>query len=312
VRFQSSIFVAGILAALLIKRNWKALVPVGLGVAVFFCLEQGISDYLLWGKPFVEFREYVQYNIDNATTYLTNTWYSYVILVLGILLPPVSIFLFFGFLRTWRRHSILFIPTFLFLAFHSYFPNKQERFILTIVPFIIILGVIGWEEFRESSVFWGKRKKLLNGFYIFSLTINLILLPFISTFYSKEARVESMTYLSHDAGIRFLLLEDSNHSRIRLAPRFYLNKWITIYEITSEASLENYIKYSPERIDANKPQYVLFFEEENLKERINKLKTIYPKLDYVTTINQGFIDDLLHRMNPNNNVNQIIFIYKVG
>jgi hypothetical protein len=175
-----------------------------------------------------------------------------------------------------------------------------------------MLGVIGWEEFRQSSAFWKKNKKLLNGLYASSLVINIVLLPFISTFYTKEARVESMTYLSHDDNIHFLLLEDSNHSRIRLAPRFYLNHWIPIYEITTEEPLENFLKYHPERITINKPQYVLFFEEENLEKRVNQLRTIYPKLDYVKTIDQGFIDDLLHRMNPANNVNQVIFIYKVG
>jgi hypothetical protein len=312
VRFQSAIFISGVLLALLIKRKWRPLFCVSLGVALFFGLEQGISDYLLWGKPYVEFREYVQYNIDNATAYLTNTWYSYIVLILGLLIPPVSLFLFWGFLRTWKKHLIIFLPTFLFLVFHSYFPNKQERFILTIVPFVIILGVIGWEEFRQSSAFWAKRKKLLHGLYVFSISLNILLLPFITTFYSKEARVESMTYLSKDPDIHFLLLEDSNHSRTRLAPRFYLKHWIPIYEITSKEPLENLIKYHSDRIDIDKPQYVLFFEEQNLAHRVAKLKSVYPDLHYVTTIEQGFIDDLLHRMNPNNNVNQVIYIYKVS
>jgi hypothetical protein len=311
VRFQSAIFIAGVGMALLLQLKWKHLSFFGAGALLFFLLEQGLSDYLIWGKPLVEFLEYVQYNINNATTYLTNTWYSYTILILGIFLPPVSLFLFWGFLRTWKKYLILFLPTLLFLVFHSYFPNKQERFILTIVPFIIILGVMGWTQFVNASVFWLKRKRLLNGCYIVSLSLNCIALPFVTTFYTKEATVESMTYLSADSSIQSLVFEDSNHSRVRLAPRFYLKKWIPVYEITTEEPLEEFIKHHPVSDSASQPDYILFFEEKNLEKRVSNLKSIYPNLHYVTMIGQGFIDDLLHRMNPNNNVNQIIYIYKV-
>jgi hypothetical protein len=220
----------------------------------------------------------------------------------------MSFFLFFGFLRTWRKYSILFVPTFLFLLFHSWFPNKQERFILTIVPFIIILGTIGWNEFASQSTFWLRRARMLKGCYVFSISINCLALPFVTTMYSKESRVESMVYLSKDENIKSLAFEDSNHSRIRLGPRFYLKKWIPISEITTEYPPQEWIKY----YNSNPPDYILFFEEKNLEARVAKMKSYFPKLHYETTISQGFIDDLLHKMNPNNNVNQTIFIYKVN
>jgi hypothetical protein len=301
VRFQSVIFVGGIGLALLIQLRWKEVIYTALGSAVFFGLFQGINDYLVWGKPFVEFTEYVRYNIENAHAYLTNTWYSYLTLLLG-----VSIFLFFGLFRTWKKHLLLFLPTFLFLLFHSWFPNKQERFILTIVPFIIILGTIGWTEYVSRSVFWQRKKKLLKGLYAFSIVVNLILLPFITTMYSKQARVESMVYLSHDDNIRSLAFEDSNHSGTKLGPRFYLKKWIYINEITTEHPVEKFVT----EYGDNPPEYILFFEEKNLDERVAKLKAYLPGLHYKATIGQNFIDALLHKMNPNNNVNQVVYIYK--
>jgi hypothetical protein len=305
VRFQSVIFVGGIGIALLLQKKWREVLFLSVGTILFFGLFQGINDYLVWGRPFAEFLEYVNYNIENSHTYLENTWYSYIVLILGILLPPLSLFLFFGFLRTSKKHLILFLPTFLFLLFHSWFPNKQERFILTIVPFIIILGSIGWNAFVANSRFWLKRKMLLHGCYAFSISINCLVLPFVTTMYSKEARVESMVYLSHDDNIHSLTFEDSNHSRIRLAPRFYLKKWIQISEITTEHPLEEWTK------ENNQPDYILFFEKENLENRVGKLKRYFPELHYEATIGQGFIDALLHKMNPNNNVNQTIYIYKV-
>jgi uncharacterized membrane protein YqaE (UPF0057 family) len=311
VRFQTVIFAIGLGVVMLFQKKWKPLFIVTLGCALVFCLFQGINDYLLWGKPFAEFRQYVQHNVENANNYLTNSWYSYVLLVLGILLPPLSVFLFFGFLRTWKKHVILFFPTMLFIVFHSVFPNKQERFILSIVPFIIILGTIGWTDFVSTSSFWEKRKKLLRGLYGFSISINCIVLPFVTVMYSKEARVESMVYLSHDEHIRSIVLEDSNHSRTRLAPMFYLKHWIAASEITTTHPLEEYVKDHAGSDTTQYPDYILFFENEKLEQRVASLKQYYPKLQYMTTIDQGFIDDLLHRMNPNNNVNQTIYIYKV-
>ncbi|MEO8085925.1 MAG: glycosyltransferase family 39 protein [Bacteroidota bacterium] len=311
VRFQSVIFVIGLGTVLLFQKKWMPLFLITIGCTLIFCLFQGVNDYLLWGRPFAEFRQYVQHNVDNANNYLTNTWYSYVLVVVGILLPPLSVFLFFGFLRTWKKHAILFFPTMLFLVFHSIFPNKQERFILSIVPFIIILGAIGWSDFVSYSAFWLKRKKLLRGLYGFSISINCIALPFVTVMYSKEARVESMVYLSHDEHIRSIAMEDTNHSRTRLAPLFYLKHWIPTYEITTEHPLAEFVKEHAGSDTTQYPDYILFFENIKLDQRVADLKQYYPQLHYMTTIDQGFIDDLLHRMNPLNNVNQTVYIYKV-
>ena len=306
VRFQCFIFAAGLGLALLFQSRWKQCIYLAMGTIFFFCLFQGVNDYLIWGRPFAEFTEYARYNMINAYNVLTNTWYSYFLLLLGLLLPPVSIFLLFGFFKVWRRHSILFLPSFLFLLFHIIFPNKQERFILTIVPFVIIAGVIGWTEFVSRSGFWNKRKKLLKGCYIFSIVINCILLPFTSTVYSKQARVESMVYLSKDPNIQLLAFEDTNHDGLKMALRFYLKRWLPILEVSSIHPWDEVLNGV-----TTMPDYILFMEDTNLENRVAAAKKYFPTLHYVKTIEQGIIDDLLHKMNPNNNVNQVIYIYKV-
>jgi hypothetical protein len=311
IRFQSVIFIIGLGGVLLFEKKWKHLIYMALGCTLFFGLEQGINDYMLWGRPFAEFGEYVKHNMDNAYTYLTNSWYSYILLIIGLLLPPLGLFLFWGLLRTWKKHAILFFPTILFLVFHSIFPNKQERFILPIVPFIIILAGIGWNEFVSNSSFWMKRKKLLTFCYAFSIGLNCIILPVVITTYSKRARVESMVYLSNDSSIRSIALEDTNHSRTRLAPRFYLKKWIPVYDITTDHPLEEFVKTHATSDTSQYPDYIIFFENNNLDQRVAKLKSYFPSLHYMTTIDQGFIDDMLHKMNPDNNVNQVAYIFKV-
>jgi hypothetical protein len=310
-RFQSAIVVAGIALALLIQQQWKTFLLIVAGSIVSFCIVQIPADYIIWKKPFAEFAEYIRYNIANSHSYGKNAWYSYTALILGMLIPPLSFLLFFGFLRTWKKHLLLFLPTFLFLVFHSYFPNKQERFILTIVPFIILLGVIGWNEFYDRSAFWKRNKKLLNGFVWFAVVLNFILLPFVSTMYSKRSRVESMVYLSRFPKFTTIILEDRRHDSAKLLPQFYLGYWISEGEVSQANPIQWVEKNWKDARIENQPRFVLFSEDYDLEKRVSDMKQIFPNLVYETTIEPGFIDDLLFRMNPKN-ANQTIYIYRNG
>jgi len=310
VRFQCFFFIIGFALALLLLKKWKESLIYCSGVILSFAIFQGCIDYFFWGYPFAEFREYVIYNINNAYNYITNPWYNYILLLLGILLPPVSLMLFFGFFRCWRRQLLLFLPAFIFLLFHSYFPNKQERFILPIVPFIIIAGMIGWNNFIASSRFWTRHSKLLRNFWIAFWTLNLILLPIVSTTYSKKARVESMCYLSKYPHIRYLLAEDTNHGRTEMFPLFYLGQWdVSVYELKPEKPVKPFIKFLKEAGPGSEPRFVLFFGVENLDKRIDSVRMCLPHLEYETTIEPGFIDNILYRINPRNS-NQTMVIYR--
>jgi hypothetical protein len=309
IRFQTALFAFGLFLAIVFRKQLKESLFYALGILISIFLIQGVTDTVIWGYPFAELIQYTKYNIENATNYITLAWYSYLLLILGILIPPISFFIFFGFLRSWRKHLLLFLPAFLFLLFHSYFPNKQERFILPIVPMIIILGMIGWQSFREKSKFWEKNKWLLKTCWTFFWVINLSLLPFISTMYSKRARAESMTYLSQYENIDAILIDDVNRSEVKMPPQFYLGQWIHPYNFTNRKSLDSlYIEISK---NGRHPDFVLFIEDKNLDKRVNDLKIIYPFMKYETTIEPGFVDKLLYKMNPRN-ANQVVYIYSTN
>jgi hypothetical protein len=67
--------------------------------------------------------EYVLYNMANPTTYFDQPWYNYFLLLAGILIPPFSLAIMFGFFRR-ATPLLVWLPVVLFLAFHSYHPNK--------------------------------------------------------------------------------------------------------------------------------------------------------------------------------------------
>jgi hypothetical protein len=309
VRFQVLFFVLGFGLGMLILRQWKAGFHWGIGVIVSFCLIQFFVDLGIWGYPFAEFIEYIKYNISNAYNYIVNPWYSYLVLILGILLPPLCFFIFFGFLRSYKFQWALFAGTMLFFLFHSYFPNKQERFILPIVPMIITLGVIGWLEFYDKSTFWSSHKQMMKVILIIFWSINLFILPFVSAMYSKKSRVESMYYLSKYPDIKCILLEDIYKDQAAMPPLFYLGQWVVVLNVSENSPVKSLKTYlNPWRTSSN-PRFVLFFDDKNIESRVDSIKYVLPSIEYETTIKPSFIDDILFRMNPMNR-NQTIVIYR--
>ncbi|MBN8701510.1 MAG: glycosyltransferase family 39 protein [Bacteroidetes bacterium] len=310
IRFQTALFAGGLGLVLLLQKKWKGVFLFGLGYVLCAVAIQGGIDWFIWKRPFAEFQEYVNYNILNANEYISNTWYSYLLLVLGIFIPPVSLFIFYGVFVRWKEKLILFIPTLIFFSFHSYFPNKQERFIFPVVPFIVMMGVMGWTAFVESSNFWKNRQRMVSIITKSFWVLNGIILLVVSTAYSKKSRVEAMCYLASKGDTRALLIEDSNHGDYSMPPLFYLQKNVRYYGITSNYSSTQAMEEIHRNEKKDYPNYVLFMEKDNLEERIDSLKKVLPNIAYEATIEPSFIDKLVHWLNPVNK-NQTATIYRI-
>jgi hypothetical protein len=311
IRYQTALFSVGLGLAMLFKKRFKSAIVLGVFFLLIAASVEGVIDYYAWGKPFAEFAEYVRYNQVNAYGYVVGPWHRYILLLAGILIPPVSIFLLFGFFSQWKKHLYLFLPSFLFLVFHSYFPNKQERFILPVIPFIIVLGYIGWNQFLGKSKFWIRRPKLNAYCWTFFWIINTIPLFVVSFSYSKKSRVEAMTYLAKKPDFNKLIIEDSNHDDIFLPPFFYLGKRDVVFGITkTETAGAFYSGIYNKMPVSDRPNYVLFMQPDNLEKRVSDLKQFLPTLTYEKTIEPSFIDWLLNKMNPHNK-NQTGYIYKI-
>ena len=307
VRFQTLIITGGIGLALLFQKQWRQTIFMALGVLSSMVVVQGILDYSVWGIPFVQVTGYVDYNMHHAAEYVVSPWYTYLLFLSGILIPPVSLFLLFGYFRNWRRLLILFLPILIFLIFHSYYPNKQERFVVTIIPFLMISGVIGWMQLQQA---WQNNKAItrwIKRSWIFFWIINFILLIPVTLMYSKKARVESMIYLSQYAELQHFLIEDVNQSVLRFPPQYYLKHWIRYDTFMREDTLSTYAREIQH--GGAVPDFVLFYQPDQLESRIKTMKTLFPDLVYETTIEPGFMDEVLFWLNPIND-NQIITIYR--
>jgi hypothetical protein len=308
-RYQTLSLSATLGMVLLFKKDGKQLMLFVVGFLLTACVIQGGADIFAWGYPFASFIEYLRYNTIHGNDYTTGPWYNYLLLVLGAFIPPISFFLVFGLFRNWRKTLLILLPVIVFFVLHSYFPNKQERFIFPVVPIILVLGVVGWEEFIHESAFWIRHKYVLKTFWIWFWVINVALLIPFTTYYSKRSRVESM-YALYTKPVNGIILVGGKWGVIQ-PPLFYTGVYpIPIYEIQDDSQ----IPQVQARISAvhDPPNYAIFFGIENIAERVRNIESsLKVGLTLEKRIDASFLDDIFYRLNPRNNKNQTAFVYKV-
>lgn len=310
VRFQCLIMVGGMGLALFIEQRWRDAIWYGIGALLSIIVLQGIPDYFMWGLPFAEFIGYYDYNIKNSGAYPSGEWYNFILLISGLMLIPLGIAVWFGYFKNIKKNIIIWLPALLFLAFHSYFPNKQERFILPCVPFIIICGIGGWMQIENSSAFWSKNRKLLNGLYIFFILFNTILLFALSFSSSKANRVDAMNYLRKKGDVKAYIVETSHVTSTIPLPRFYLGKWCDRYTVTQNESAEKLKAELSEHPERTKPNYVVFMDEVQIGSRIVNFSRKYGKVHFETMIEPSPLDRFMTWINPVNE-NQTTYVFRI-
>ena len=308
IRFQTVFFTAGAgLALLLLKRVRGALVFGGCALLPLLVLQGGI-DLAIWGRPFVEITEYVRFNLANPdNTGIVSPWYNYLLLFVGAFIPPFSLAVLFGFARS-TRPLVLWLPVLVFVGFHSVFPNKQERFMLSILPLLFVLGYVGWEHYRERSTWWLRHNGLWKGILTFTWTVNLLLLVPLSVSSSKHERVEAMRVVRGMSDVHGLLLEDTEEGSPFMAPLYYRDVWDQSKDPYGDRSVDLrdfYSKHAPE----HRPNVVLFIGREHLVERLAHIMRTMGPMDYVGYARPGLLDRTLHWLNPVNR-NEEVYIFR--
>lgn len=302
-RYQIGVFAIGIAAIYFFRAQWKAFIFFCSGVLILFILTQGLVDYLIWGYPFAELWAYVTYNMNEGTGYLPNTnYFMYFYVLIGVFFVPFGFLMLFGFFKSWKKYTILFVPTLIFILFHTFYPNRQERFILTILPLFIILGVLGYDLLNES-----RRKLSIWRFsWIAFWMLNIPFLLFATTMYSKKSRVEAM-YSIHDNGMKneVILLEGSANQKVSMLPKFYSGDWSVATADRTDTLT------SLTRNDTLGYDYIFFFDELKLPERISDAKKVYPEMILVKKCDPSLLDKLLRALNPRNS-NEYIEVWKTN
>ena len=316
LRYQAGVFAVGwALAMVLVNyragdKPQKSAAEIGtlaLSSLLFFSLGQ-VQDIIIWGEPFAQLRAYIAYNSTHASGYPQGFWHQYVWVILGLLIPPFSFAWAYGMGAIARKHVMLVLPPLVFFVFHSYFPNKQERFILPMVPFVIVAGSVGWMAFRERSQFWQRRRQLERGTAYVFIAINLIIGGIFCGVQPKKSRMEAMTAM-YDRGdlSNFLIVHTDKPA---MPPQFYSGSWENYWSSdlsTDELNHRMVMCNSPTRLF---PNYIVFSGSQHLGEGVERYKATYPSMQYIQQVPPGKWDRLLAWLNPINSAERMM-IYAI-
>jgi hypothetical protein len=292
----------------LFQKKFREMALVAIGFLVIVLVIQGSMDTFAWGYPFASFIEYIRYNMTHSEDYTTGPWYNYTLLILGSLIPPLSVFLLYGFIKNWKKTLLLLVPVLVFFVLHSSFPNKQERFILPVLPLILVLGVVGWETHVKGSAFWLRHQIALRTLWIWFWAINTVLLVLFSTYYCKKGRVDAM-YSLYGKKVDGLF-QAGGKDGVTLPPCFYAGKY-PIY--TAEISSEEQLAFSKSQFAASPvhPNYVLFYGTDNYQQRVDRIESTFGmKIVLEGRFDPSFLDYVFYRLNPSHNKNETIFVFK--
>lgn len=152
----SFIYYIGVIAALLILKNWKSALMTLIGYVIAVGITQTVVDIIIYHRPFVEMADLFR-NIGDYLTLGTDLA-LFVIVLLIAMIPPMSIMLIIGFFSVCRKYLLLFLPTFVVILFSFFTGELNIEAILLIIPTYLIAGYVGWKEYYKQSEFWTKRK----------------------------------------------------------------------------------------------------------------------------------------------------------
>jgi hypothetical protein len=309
IRYQLFVFFGVLGIIMLLHKRWLLSLSMLLGFALFFGLLQGLLDYLIWGYPFAEMIEYFSYNSGdarfdyaegNASFYGLNYW----MVLAFVTVPLLGAFWFFGYFTQWKKHFWLFAPSFAFLTVHMAYVNLQERFIFPIMHLVLILGVVGWNEYKSLSRFWLNNKRLWNGIVTIAVVLNFMLLIFTTTYYGKKARVEASYYITNsNLNIKSVFQENTSDEYIPMIPLHYAGGWdIEFTPIKSENDWK-------ENVDIiGFPKLIFFHGARDLDERIQVAENYLGRITEVASFQPSWQDRFIQWLNPMNR-NDAIFVY---
>jgi hypothetical protein len=268
----------------ILKKNWKHLIYTGLLGLLFFVIS-GIPDYYIRGKFHFSLLNLTLYNYAHGAEYGDRTVFFYPILIFIVAFIPFFIKKYpkefvFEYLKKYR--SLLIILG-LFVFLHSLFPQKWERFIISVVPLLIFL-VFPFLWYLHKS--FNKYKWRLSSLYL----INFILFFVASFFPAQKNLIEMSLYLNEHPEIKKIHRVADTPGWITEA--FILDKKFEFIESNRE------ILKAVDWTDCSSVFVLGEAQNEEYKEITQNLKT---KAEF----NVNLIEQLAFKTNPKNNLRRV-------
>ncbi len=144
LRLQCGLVCAGLLAVLLVRREWRRAAEAA-AVLAAGVLAYGLLDLLTWGSWFQSARVYLAFNLQGGAEKWGTAPFGYYARVLWQSMPGVSGVAAALALLSARRAPALLALTLAFLLLHALQPHKELRFLLPALPLVAGAAGVGLE-----------------------------------------------------------------------------------------------------------------------------------------------------------------------
>ena len=287
-RYQVGLIYVSYVLVLLFRKDKKFLVTALL-VGVLITIISISMDFMFGRYPMQTLYEY--FSVNYKYDFGASKWYNFILLVFGLTLPPFCLVFIDKTKKVFLDNLEITICFFVFLGAHTITSHKEERFMLPIVPLLLIFISALWVEKKDS--------RLVR--YTFSpafLIINTVLLLIVTTIPSQKGLIEPLLYankkLSPESG--FLI----NINISKWAYDTHLKRSIqsldySFLEPITPSYLNDMLVRNPNKnqlmIIADDPKKILLLDE--------YISSYFSceKIKYHTSI----IDELLFALNPKYN-----------
>jgi hypothetical protein len=303
MRYQLVFFPLTLGMYLLWKRKWSGAVLFGIFFTLGFALTQ-IDNLLFWHKPIYQhLLDYQSYNATHFSDYPSNV-FSYFALISYYIFPVITI-LFLLSLRRRPSHEVpsserpssfgpshevpssfgpsntqpIFIGVAIFIVFHLVFPNRQERFLLPAVPFVLLLMIRAISKhypceasckasfaescntsFEESWI----PKSIKTSIYL------SILYTLSYSFYVPKAKYIDCCHVLYERGdFQNVVIDNWKGEESVWLPMHYVGKFVHPFSMTNKKSLDQLKQqithqplYDSKRLPAPAPNYLIIWGKE--------------------------------------------------
>ena len=231
----------------------------------------------------------------DAEGYPSSPPWHYVLTLLVALIPPVSILLLAAAVKGGRQFPLLGIATLAFFLAHSLVANKQERFLLPILPglFVLIVAGLPWLAARIAPAY--------RAMWWYFWIVNGALLVVVTFSFSKKDRVAPLliVYRRHDA--TGLLVAQYNQTFG--VPEYYLGKPRPPVLVVQRGQD---VADSARALPIN---YVIVYSDTPEADRVYLAGALHRTLTLLAVIQPSLTDRLAHAINPRHNRAHTAVIY---
>lgn len=309
IRFNTGLAVVPIpLAIWYLTHRFRAAGYFCLGAAIILIFS-GTLDYIYlggFGRSTINIFKSFWYVVDSPP--LPHPVWLYALVILGVFIPPFSLF-FIGSIfnrSVIGKHLIIFSSAALFFVAHSLIAHKEERFMLPILPILIILGVIGLHHWLSGPVRYRFLRKAFKYSAIPAVVLNIIILPLFTFNYAHKGMVEPFVYLSKQDDITGIVID--RLERRRFLPVDYANLDEPVY--TKLDRWDQLAKLPEEEPISDGANYFVIFSDDIHEVHVDSLETVFGPLERVFHSPPSLMDRILHFLNPRYNHLNESWVYK--